>query len=116
MNFGLTHECNDFIPWESGIALTPFKMPNGITRAPHFWEDDIAANAGLSFESSAPFTNGRGLKVFDFHAIHVYLNMSQMSQYESTRSIHYDPDALEKMRRLGKGTESFLIEILERNP
>lgn len=110
--YGLTHECNDFVPWESGIKLGAFKMPNGITRAPHFWEDDIAANAGLPFDDSSIFTETSGLKIFDFHPIHVFLNMENMELYEDSREIHYVPEELEKIRREGPGTESLLLQIL----
>jgi len=36
-----THECNTFIPANSGIALKPWSSFCGLTRVPYFWEDDV---------------------------------------------------------------------------
>ena len=53
-----------------------------------------------------------GLKVFDFHPIHVYLNTEDLSRYEQTRSLHHNPAELIKHRFAGTGTRTALEFIL----
>lgn len=54
-----------------------------------------------------------GLKVFDFHPIHVFLNTESLDRYERTRPLHQNPKELIKHRYQGDGTRSRLIELLE---
>ena len=54
-----------------------------------------------------------GLKVFDFHPIHVFLNTESLERYERTRALHHNPKELIKHRYEGYGTRNRLIELLE---
>jgi hypothetical protein len=38
---GLTHECNAFIPVQSGISLKPWRLWSNLTRVPYNYEDDV---------------------------------------------------------------------------
>ena len=112
LKYNLTHESNTFIPWQSSIDLKPWSLWNGLVRVPYFWEDDVA----ILFNESNTFLKKlyhKGLKVFDFHPIHIFLNTNSLDIYESTRSIHQNPKELIKHRFHGYGTRSRLIDILE---
>ena len=90
---GLTHDCNHFIPHQADICLKPWRFWNGLTRVPYFWEDD----GTCIYDQHSPMAKvvkRPGLKVFDFHPIHIYLNTESMERYESSRSSHQNPDQL----------------------
>lgn len=108
---GLTHDCNHFIPAESGISLKPWPMSNGLIRVPHLWEDDVACHSrdGRPIQELLALP---GLKVFDFHPIHVFLNSEAMERYESARPLFQVPEELIKHRFEGQGTRSRLEHLL----
>ena len=53
-----------------------------------------------------------GLKVFDFHPIHVFLNTEHMDRYEQTRAWHQSPQELRAHRYEGEGTRTRFLEFL----
>jgi hypothetical protein len=109
---GLLFDCNHFIPEQSGIILKPWQQWNGMVKVPHMWEDD----AVCIYETNTPVTDlikRQGLKVFDFHPIHVFLNTESLDRYERTRPLHQDPKELTKHRYEGYGTRNRLLELLE---
>ena len=110
---GLTHECNSFIPVQSDIELKPWLLWSGLTRVPYFWEDDVAclygsADAGQMSE----LVKLAGIKVFDFHPIHVFLNTENIARYEQTRGLHHSPRELLAHRCKGDGTRTRFLELL----
>lgn len=109
---GLLFDCNHFIPEQSDIILKPWKQWNGMVKVPHMWEDDAAC----IYETNTTVTNlikRQGLKVFDFHPIHVFLNTEDLARYESTRNLHTKSEELIEHRFDGIGTRSHLLELLE---
>lgn len=112
---GLTHDANHFIPASVGTGLRPWKLWNGMTRVPYFWEDDIfCAYESLSEQPDVreAATAAGGLKVFDMHPIHVFLNTERLERYKSTREIHQDPLCLGSHRYEGYGTRNRLLDLL----
>ena len=86
---GFEYDLNMFIPNWSGIACQPYCEVNGIVRMPYFWEDDIHAyaieqNIEMNWDTDR-FLAVKSLKVFDFHPIHVFLNMENLERYEKSR-------------------------------
>lgn len=114
--YGLTHECNQMIPVESGIVLQPYTHWNGLIRVPHLWEDDVhmqyATRMGVPFSVSAALASP-GLKVFDFHPIHVALNSPDMGHYERTRGQHRNWTSLRACANQGRGTATLLQELID---
>lgn len=111
---GLTHECNSFIPYQSGIVLKPWRTGSKLTRVPYFWEDDVTCISdpqGIALEIREVLAL-KGIRVFDFHPIHVFLNSESLNRYERTRFLHYDPVALESHRYHGYGTRGRLVDLL----
>jgi len=119
VNRSLTHECNTFIPAQSNISLKPYRLWSDLVCVPYSWEDDVHIlyeSIGVPQKSPrdiAMDTSDRGLKVFDFHPIHVFLNTESLERYELTRPLHQNPKELIKHRYQGYGTRSRLIELLE---
>lgn len=109
---GLTHDCNHFIPAESGIAIRPWPLWNGLTRVPHFWEDDVACHS----RDNRPIQEllmRPGLKVLAFHPIHIFLNTETLARYERMRPRFQEPEELIKHRFQGEGTRSRLQQLLK---
>lgn len=112
-DFGLTHECNDFIAAQSDIRLKPWTLWNDVIKVPYFWEDDVACLYKDSFDLSTTL-GASGLRVFDFHPIHVFLNTGTLDDYENSRGLHKIPDKLKLHRNTRcRGTRDFLIDLLE---
>lgn len=110
---GLTHECNSFIPAQAGIELRPWKLWSGLTRVPYSWEDDVACLFGPEDDvTPRQLAASRGLKVFDFHPIHLFLNTESLQRYERTRPLHRTPTDLLEHRFDGYGARSRLLECL----
>lgn len=108
---GLRFDCNHFIPAQSGITLKAWKLWNGIVKVPHFWEDD----AECIYKSGTPIFDlllRDGIKVFDFHPIHVFLNTEDLTRYDQTRTLHTVPTELLKHRFPGVGTRTHLLDLL----
>lgn len=110
---GLTHDANHFVPVQTGIELKLWKLWNNLIRIPYNWEDDVHCAYGLEKDISFLALSTRGLKVFDFHPIHVYLNTESLDRYERTRPFHQKPKELIKHRFQGYGTRSRLVRLLE---
>lgn len=117
LSAGLTHDVNHFIPSGCNVSMKPWRHWNGLLRVPYIWEDDVhCAYSGTSQpepepSSSATVVEG-GLRVFDFHPVHVFLNTESLDRYERTRSIHHNPAELIKYRFSGYGTRNRLLALL----
>ena len=111
---GLSHDANHFIPFQSNGALKPWRFWDGkLTRVPYFWEDDVACLYNTGFDLK-PLVMGDGVKVFDFHPIHVFLNTENMQRYEDTRASHQHAGVLSEHRnRDAEGACTALTQLLE---
>lgn len=110
---GLTHDCNHFIPYDSGIALRPWRHWNGLIKVPYSWEDDIHALTVSGTPMQVPMSE-TGLVVVDFHPIHVFLNTERIDQYESTRALHRDARSLICRRAVSShGSRALLQNLLD---
>jgi hypothetical protein len=115
-NFGLTHDVNQFIPHSLGLDLKPWFIWNGLTRVPYCWEDDVHVlyeSHASQIEPNQLALSGDGLKVYDFHPIHIFLNTESLDRYEYTRDLHRDPKALINHRFSTYGTHTRLINLLK---
>ncbi len=60
---------------------------NELLRVPFFWEDDIQMyNPKNDWSLNNKKFHVQGLKVFNFHPIHIFINSASMIQYESLKS------------------------------
>ena len=110
--FGLTHDANHFISAIAEIDLKPWLLWNGLVRCPYFWEDDVHYTEKDDY-SVDQLLSRNGLKIFDFHPIHVFLNTEEAQRYEKSRAYHRNFAELNQYRFNGYGTENILLEIIE---
>lgn len=84
--FSIEIDVSLFLPGASNLA--PHNLPlkdggGGLVRVPYFWEDDIECyQATPAWNINDPRYHVPGLKVFDFHPIHIYLNSNSMKAYD----------------------------------
>lgn len=110
---GLTHDCNDFIPPPAGLQLSPWWHHLGLTKVPHFWEDDICF-ATPDGPSVSELLKGSGLKVFDFHPIHLCLNSAKIEHYNDARPIMNNYAAVCARRTNdSRGSRASMMALLE---
>jgi hypothetical protein len=111
---GLTHECNAFIPVQAGMALKPWRLWSDLTRVPYSWEDDVACLYGPESDAwpMSRLVGLAGIKVFDFHPVHIFLNTEHMDRYRKTLGWHYAPQELRAHIYEGEGSRTRFLELL----
>ncbi len=111
---GLKYDCNQFIPNNSKIYIEPWKhWTQGLIQIPHFWEDDIHIFCEQTWEVEN-ILNNWGLKVFDFHPIHVFLNTEDLQRYNNARNVFQNITELKKhVNNDIYGTRDFLIDLIK---
>ena len=110
--YGITHDSNDYIPSTSNIELHPWELESGLIKVPYFWTDETSC-LPKTISSMYDLKNTHGLKVFNFHPIHIFLNTENLDRYNNTRSIHNFPKELFKNRFKGYGVRDRLYELLD---
>jgi hypothetical protein len=114
---GLKFDCNYFIPYEANIKLRPWSVWNGIIRVPHLWEDDVSLRYGLedSRNDLESILKKPGLKVFDFHPIHISLNTEHLNRYEAFKAREKtEMDSYKNYTCTGYGTRNKFEFILQK--
>lgn len=106
------------LPDAPNIAAVDFPQAGGpLVRVPYFWEDDVemmrdSPRWTLDEDRQAP-----GLRVYDFHPVHVYLNAGDMRPYQALRRrgrLPELPEALaQDLVQPGAGAGSLFLEIAE---
>lgn len=114
-NTGLQFECSNYLPYDYLEEVRPWRALNGLVKVPHTWEDDIAVmNHKLDVDFSSLLSN-RGVIVFDFHPIHIFINTTSIEHYQSAKEVFYDPVALRKQRQTSEvGVRDKFIELLSK--
>ena len=112
--FGLTHESNYLIPYQSRVELRGWKLWNGLFRVPIFWEDDVELMFGLK-NNIDMVTNLKGLKVFNFHPIHIFLNSENIDRYQRAKQYVQKPDELINLKNMNLGVRNIFIDLLKKN-
>lgn len=109
---GLSHICNNFIPYSSKIVIKPYKIWDNLIIVPHCWQDNVSLRMqnGIPLGSNNKESN---LLVYDFHPIHVFLNTESLERYEKTRLLHNKPNELIKHRYNGYGIRNQLIDLIK---
>ena len=85
-------------------------------RIPYFWEDDVEMHEKVPNWSLEKISNITGLKIFNFHPIHVILNSKNMSSYNKIKNEiglkNLNKNNIKKYINPEKGTRDFLIDVI----
>ena len=110
---GLERAFNTLIPHTSNIELKPYKHSNGIIEYPHFWEDDVSIECKWEW-SAKRYLDYKGLKVFNFHPIHIFLNSEDLSRYTRAKPYLQDFNRLKEfVNKESYGVRDFFIDLLK---
>ncbi len=115
----LAHYQEEGFRYESGIyadnasGLVPLPYDRGFTRLPHFFQDDAHLLRDRPFALSALELASPGLKIFDFHPVHVFLNTQSLQHYEESKRHYQDPAGLASCRGRGPGVGELYGHVLE---
>lgn len=113
--------CDSSLMLPDAANLAPVGFPDAdgpLVRVPYFWEDDVemlraAPRWSLEENESAP-----GLRVFDFHPVHVYLNAPDFGPYRKLKALGPLPAVAEEVAaglvHRGAGPRTLFLEIVER--
>ena len=108
----ITYESNYIQYLEPNIS--PHWMHQQIVQFPIYFMDDMWLRTNDNHEpvDTSTLVNKEGLKVFDFHPVHVYLNTSTITEYEHAKQ-HYDsPEKLETLRTDEYGVRDLFTALL----
>ncbi|MCA9578859.1 MAG: hypothetical protein R3B40_01590 [Polyangiales bacterium] len=109
---GIEYDSTYALPMASG--LEPVWKERDIVEMPIYYMDHIDMMGGLTgFDIRGLPLSQPGLKVFDFHPIHVFMNTPSEAFYAENRAYQRDPDALLARRYQGKGVRTIFEQLLD---
>jgi hypothetical protein len=89
-----------FLPHAGELEAVEHHCASGrLLRLPYFWEDDLEmARPRPAWEPDRLLEHGAGLKIFDFHPVHVFLNTEAMARYQALKEQAPDFTCLDRER------------------
>lgn len=109
----LVYDCNNFIPFKSEIILKPYEFLENFIKVTYFWEDDTHVYYGEDWNVNK-YLNRAGLKIFNFHPIHIFLNTKNLKQYEISRPYFNDINGLKKIvNHTTYGVKNFFLDLIK---
>jgi len=110
---GLIYDCNTLFPLIGGV-LNPYRYSRELIRVPHIFEDDVQEQYDKSWDINR-YIEYKGIKVFDFHPIHIFLNSRSLDRYELVRPDFHNIELLNRYRnRDSYGSENFLRDLINK--
>lgn len=97
--------------------LEPFWMFGEVVQLPVYFMDDTwlrLRDDPEALPSVDVLLTGPGLRVLDFHPIHVYLNTPDIDYYRAHKDRYDDPDRLADARYDGLGVRDLFVAVLDR--
>jgi len=114
--YEIENDLSLFLPNTPNIVPHYSKFFN-LYRFPYFWEDDVAMTEKSNWSFDDPLYHVNGLKIFNFHPIHVFLNSRDVENYENLKKdIGLEQLNEENIKNFvnqsNEGTKSFFDEII----
>jgi len=108
---GLQYESNQFLPYNKSIEIN--KLWNNLYRIPYNWEDDIHFMFNKSFYNDG-FDEFKGLRIYDFHPIHVYLNTDCEKTYLKAKPYYQNiTELINNKNNSVIGARNLLLKLLK---
>ena len=108
---GIEYFSNDLMFLHQDLA--PFYDWSGLVRLPIYWQDDVhCAFFDRDFRPASLQLETPGMKVLNFHPIHVFLNTCNLDDYAAAKAFQSDKDALRARRNPGPGIRTLLCDLL----
>ena len=121
-NKGLKNDVSIFLSHAQNITPTEyfFSQYDCISRFPFLWEDDEEINRLNPCFNPKKFVTQKGLKIFNFHPIHIFMNSCVNSTYENIKHLlnPFNSNDLKPFINKNPGVGTFfqeLVNFLEKN-
>jgi hypothetical protein len=115
--FGIENDVSLFLENTSNIQPHYSKYLK-LFRFPFFWEDDITMFYGFSKDHIEEIIKKPGMKIFNFHPIHIYLNSKTIKNYKEAiknkKMQEIKKLDLEQYINLKYGTRDFLEDLINK--
>lgn len=109
---GQKYDCNTLIPGALVNDIMPWAdFRKGLIRVPLTWEDDVHCLYKWKFDISY-FLKRKGIKVFNFHPVMIFLNINNISRYQNVKKLNQDYKGLKRHRFNGIGIKNILEELI----
>lgn len=124
-NTAIVGDSSLFLAKSPGLSPAVFRdLGHELVRFPIFWEDDMETEARHPTWSVGPYLRTPGMRIFNVHPVHVYLNSSTMDPYRRLAACAYPlhevtPAQAEPLIADGPGARTFfesLVEVLGDEP
>lgn len=111
-------DCSILLPGAPNLEPVGYPHAQGpLVRVPYFWEDDVEMMRELPCWTLDADEPAPGLRVYDFHPVHVYLNAVDPRPYEALRRrgrLQEIPEALARdLVQPGAGAGSLFVDIAD---
>jgi len=97
--------------------IFPIHTIHGILEIPIYyidWSHLMGIKFYKKFSAKVLNLQTPGLKVFDFHPLHIFLNSEKMQRYEKVKKVYHNPKELKKyINNTSYGIGTVFIELLE---
>lgn len=108
---GLSYESNNFMPMHS--HLHPMMRFERFVSIPFYWSDDrLEVYSWFAVEKLR--LEEPGLKVLNFHPIHVFMNTTGDAHYATWKQHYQEPETLRAFIGAGEGVGSLFTAVLRR--
>lgn len=100
-----------------GSQLAPCMISPSTVEFPIYFMDTfniIMKGANATFQNDIEKLLTDGLKVYDFHPIHIFMNTASFDHYDSFKSVYHDTNALKKYINYATyGIRDYFLELLK---
>jgi len=115
--YGILYDVSLFLPKTPCLQPHYIKFDHSLLwRVPYFWEDDSEMFEDDPIWHISDYTQMRGLKVFDFHPIHIALNTEKFERYNALKQIKalksWDIEFIEEYANKGIGTKNIFLDLV----
>lgn len=116
-NYGIENDSSILLPHVEHISPHYVKYYN-LFRFPIFWEDDIEMAVNPDWELNKEELMKSGMKIFNFHPIHIYLNSQNFDKYslmkkrEKLENMNFE-NVQEFINKDKNGVKTFFEKILQ---
>jgi hypothetical protein len=112
IDHGLKYESNIFMPLHEG--LHPVLRFEDFISIPFYWSDDKHLSLKTPFEIEELGLETRGMKVLNFHPMHVFMNTLSDEHYASYKAHYQNPSRLKDfVNRESKGMGTLFRSVLD---
>ena len=116
----ITTDVSLFLPYMPSLMPVEYQWRGRtLLRIPFYWEDCFEMGRTVpSWHLSPLLAAGKGLKVFSFHPVHVYLNSSEIEIYRALKKHIYRQSEVTQAEmnsyvQTGKGARMLFMELIE---